>query len=253
MQFCASTRSVSERRQGPCRLREIQPDQLGRAAADVEHEGGRSSRSISDAQPETASLASASRRTGLSISRPSSRWTRSRNTCAVAGDAAGFGRDEPRADDTRLASLIEHMCRASIVRVMAASERRPLTLTPSPSRMMREKASITRKSRRDGRATRSRQLLVPRSSAAYAGLPWSAAAWRWDLAACRTAVRGRFATIARQSGGPVPAARTPPAGATNLSSENRVTRIPWCLDRIHRHFATAVFRRDLDSVSCCGL
>ena len=42
--------------------------------------------------------------------------------------------------------------------------------TPSPRRMMRENASMTWKPRRDGRATSSRQLLVPRSSAAYAGL-----------------------------------------------------------------------------------
>ena len=42
---------------------------------------------------------------------------------------------------------------------------RPELSTPSPRRMMRENASMTRKPRRDGLAISSRQLLVPRSSA----------------------------------------------------------------------------------------
>jgi len=49
---------------------------------------------------------------------------------------------------------------------MAASLKRPDAVTPSPSRMMREKASMTRKPSPAGRATSRRQLLVPRSSAA---------------------------------------------------------------------------------------
>src|SRR5580658_1919973 len=53
-----------------------------------------------------------------------------------------------------------------MVRSIAASESLPVAASPSPSRTMREKASMTRKPRRVPRATRSRQLLVPRSSAA---------------------------------------------------------------------------------------
>ena len=51
------------------------------------------------------------------------------------------------------------------VREIASSERRPEWLTPSPSLMIREKASMTKKPRREGRATSRRQLLVPRSRA----------------------------------------------------------------------------------------
>ncbi len=54
---------------------------------------------------------------------------------------------------------------ASMVRFMAACDSRPELSTPSPRRMMREKASMTRKPRREGLAMRSRQLLVPRSRA----------------------------------------------------------------------------------------
>jgi len=49
---------------------------------------------------------------------------------------------------------------------IAASPMRPDVDTPSPSRMMRENASTTRKPSVVGRAIKSRQLLVPRSSAA---------------------------------------------------------------------------------------
>ena len=53
-----------------------------------------------------------------------------------------------------------------MVRVIAASERTPVAVSPSPSRTMREKASTTRKPEPIGRAISSRQLFVPRSRAA---------------------------------------------------------------------------------------
>ena len=56
---------------------------------------------------------------------------------------------------------------ADIVREIASSESNPDALTPSPRRTILEKASMTRKPLRVGRATRRRQLFVPRSSAAY--------------------------------------------------------------------------------------
>ena len=55
--------------------------------------------------------------------------------------------------------------RASSVRFIAACDSSPELSTPSPRRMMRENASMTRKPRREGLAISSRQLLVPRSSA----------------------------------------------------------------------------------------
>ncbi len=60
-----------------------------------------------------------------------------------------------------------HTLSASMVRLMAASDSRPELSAPSPRRMMRENASMTRKPRREGLAISSRQLLVPRSSAPY--------------------------------------------------------------------------------------
>jgi hypothetical protein len=53
-----------------------------------------------------------------------------------------------------------------MVRSMAASLSRPVVESPSPSRTMRVKPSSTRKLFSCGRAISSRQLLVPRSSAA---------------------------------------------------------------------------------------
>ena len=53
---------------------------------------------------------------------------------------------------TRCRSILAaHTFSASMVRSIAASESRPLADTPSPRRMMREKASMTLKPRRDGR------------------------------------------------------------------------------------------------------
>jgi len=69
-------------------------------------------------------------------------------------------------DTPRRRILSAQILSASVVRFMAASDRRPEASAPSPRRMMREKASMTRKPRRDGLATSSRQLLVPRSRAA---------------------------------------------------------------------------------------
>lgn len=57
---------------------------------------------------------------------------------------------------------------ASTARSIASSESRPLDTSPSPSRTMRENASTTRNwPGRVGCAISRRQLLVPRSSAAY--------------------------------------------------------------------------------------
>ena len=66
----------------------------------------------------------------------------------------------------RAAILSRQMRRASSVRSIAASLKPAGLDRPSPSRTMREKASMTRKPSAVGRAISRRQLLVPRSSAA---------------------------------------------------------------------------------------
>jgi hypothetical protein len=53
-----------------------------------------------------------------------------------------------------------------MARSIAASLMLPLVDIPSPSRMIREKESTTRKPSPVGQAISSRQLFVPRSSAA---------------------------------------------------------------------------------------
>jgi hypothetical protein len=121
--------------------------------------------SISGVQPVAASLASVSR-SMISSSSPTSSAIRARNSAPFiaarqASVAISFARVTPR-----LRILSRQMASASTAREIAASLMRPEVDTPSPSRMMRENASITRKLSPVGRATRSRQLLVPRSSAA---------------------------------------------------------------------------------------
>ena len=115
-------------------------------------------------QPSTASRASSA---GEMMSRlsPVSERTRLTNASALAAlrqaSVATW-----RMQVTRRRSILRaHTCNASMVRVMAGSDSRPVWVTPSPSRTMREKASITRKPPGTGLAISSRQLLVPRSSA----------------------------------------------------------------------------------------
>ena len=122
-------------------------------------------KSISEAQPETASLASVSRLTIL-MSSPVASRARSRNSPALAARRQASVAIRPERTTRWRSILAAHTCSASMVRSMAGSESRPLADTPSPRRMMRENASMTLKPRREGRATSRRQLLVPRSSAA---------------------------------------------------------------------------------------
>ena len=72
------------------------------------------SRSISEAQPVTASLASVSRLT-ISSARPVRSFTRSRNSAPFAADAAGFGGDRAASGRRRARfSLSAQTCRASM-------------------------------------------------------------------------------------------------------------------------------------------
>ena len=141
------------------------------------------SRSASSPQPATARAASVSRSTISSCSPRRSR-TLSRNSAPFsaarhASVAIRRARVTPRA-----AILSRQMRSASRVRSIAASLSRPVCESPSPKRTMREKASTTRNPSAVGRATRRRQLLVPKSSAAYGppGAPRSDAEWPKDEA-----------------------------------------------------------------------
>jgi hypothetical protein len=85
---------------------------------------------------------------------------------AVGGAAAGLGGDGVQAADGAARIRSAQAASAAMVRSIAASDRAPVAARPSPRRTMREKLSTTRKPPRTGAPTSSRQLLVPRSSAA---------------------------------------------------------------------------------------
>ena len=166
MQFCTPTRSCSVRRHWrPSRDRSSQisselPPPMSNTSAQSQL------RSSNDAQPDTASFASVSRPTISSLS-PVSFCTRSMNSALlVAMRQASVAISRDRVTPRRRI-LSAHTRSASTVRLMASLESRPEPRKPSPRRMMRENASMTRKPRRDGLAIRRRQLLVPRSSAPY--------------------------------------------------------------------------------------
>jgi hypothetical protein len=133
----------------PCARRAAaQPHEFRGAAADVEQDHALGGGSISGVQPVAASPASVSRSTISSSSRP--RAARARGIPAVGGRAAGFGGDQPRARDRRGCAS----CRGRSQRLDCALDRgvasRPEAAIPSPSRMMRENASMTRKPSRVG-------------------------------------------------------------------------------------------------------
>ena len=141
------------------------------------------SRSTSEPQPETASRASVSR-SMISRSSPASALTRARNSSPLAAERQASVAISRERRIERLASLSAQIFSASTARSMAGWPRRPLADSPSPSRTMREKASMTRNwPGRVGTATSSRQLLVPRSSAANTGSSSNcgqARLWRGD-------------------------------------------------------------------------
>ena len=121
--------------------------------------------STSGVQPVAASRASVSRST-ISSSMPTSLRMRSRNSWPLPAERQASVAISRERVTPRLRILARQTRSASTARRIAASLSRPELVMPSPSRMMRENASITRKLSRVARATSSRQLLVPRSSAA---------------------------------------------------------------------------------------
>ena len=116
-------------------------------------------------QPVAASVASVSR-SMISSSRPTSSAMRVRNSLPLAAARHASVAIRRARVTPRLRILSRQMPSASTARSIAGSQMRPVAEMPSPSRMMRENASMTRKLSPVGRAIRRRQLLVPRSSAA---------------------------------------------------------------------------------------
>ena len=105
--------------------------------------------STSGVQPVAASRASVSRST-ISSSMPTSSRTRSRKSMPLsAARQASVAISRARVTP-RLRILARQTRSASTARTIAASLSRPEAVTPSPSRMMRENASITRKPSRVG-------------------------------------------------------------------------------------------------------
>jgi hypothetical protein len=120
---------------------------------------------ISGVHPVAANAASVSRST-ISRASPTSSVTRVRNSTPLTAALHASVAIKRARVTPRFFILSRQTDKASIARVIAASLMRPDVDSPSPSRMMRENASMTRKPSRVGRATSRRQLLVPRSSAA---------------------------------------------------------------------------------------
>jgi hypothetical protein len=121
--------------------------------------------SSSGEQPITASAASVSR--SITSSRmPVSAATRSRNPSALEAARQASVAISRRRFALLDSILSRQMLSATMARSIAASLMQPVAEIPSPSRMIREKESTTRKLSPVGQATKSRQLLVPRSSAA---------------------------------------------------------------------------------------
>ncbi len=122
--------------------------------------------SSSGEQPITASVASVSRSI-TSSSMPVSAATRARKLGALpAARQASVAISRSRQAPCDSGSCRCKCASAAIARSIAASLIEPVAAMPSPSRMIREKESTTRNPSPVGQAISSRQLLVPRSSAA---------------------------------------------------------------------------------------
>ncbi len=124
--------------------------------------------SMSAADPATANSASVCRLITSSL-RPVSVRTRSMKSppfkaCRQASVAISLDRNTFR----RIILSVQTF-RASTARVIAGLLSEPVLWRPSPNRTIRENASTTLNPQGAGLATRSRQLLVPRSRAAYTG------------------------------------------------------------------------------------
>ena len=156
---------LRQRRAAPARRRAVEANQLRGAAADVEQD-----HAIRLRIEQRRAAGGRQRRFGLAVDdvelEPDLGGDAARNSAPFSAERQASVAISRARVTPRLRILSRQMESASTARTIAASHMRPDVDTPSPSRMMREKASTTRKLSPVGRATRSRQLLVPRSSAA---------------------------------------------------------------------------------------
>ena len=157
---------LRRRRTLPCALRAIEANEFG-GATDEEHDA------VCLRIEQRRATGGGERRFGLAVDdlqRQTDFWRRrARNSLAVLGARQASVAIRRARVTPRFFILLRQIARAAMARSIAASLKRPELVTPSPSRMMREKASTTRKPSPAGRATSKRQLLVPRSSAAQSG------------------------------------------------------------------------------------
>ena len=126
MQPCTSSRSDGERCQ-----RCLRRDRSSQISSDepppMSNTSTQSARSRSARRSRRRRASPPSRGRGSRCRGRSRSRTRSQEVAAVAGDAAGLGGDQPRARTTRAArSCRRRPCSASMVRSMAASDRRPV-------------------------------------------------------------------------------------------------------------------------------
>ncbi len=148
----------------PSERRRIQSD-LGRAAADIKQDGAPVFGGRRGAQDSMASSAS-SRAEMIRNESPVSAFTRARKAGPFSARRQASVATASSRRMGRRASLAAQTDSAASARSIAASDSRPVACSPSPRRTMRLKLSITRKPAPQGVPMSSRQLLVPRSSAA---------------------------------------------------------------------------------------
>ena len=143
----------------------VEPPPISNSSARRPMPWVRPASSSNGAQLSSASSAS-SRAEMISIGSPVSRLTLARNSRPLLArrQASVAIARSPRTG--RRARRWAQPCSAPIARSIATSHSRPELCSPSPSRTMRLKLSTTRNPSGVGAATSSRQLLVPRSSAA---------------------------------------------------------------------------------------
>ena len=153
------------RRPAPRRLRLGEQDELGRAAADVEQDDAARLRVDQRRAAGGGEIGLGLAVDDLELDADPVADDREELGPFSAARQASVAISRARVTD-RLRILSRHTVSADTARSIAASDSRPVAETPSPSRMMRENASMTRKPSPDGRAISRRQLLVPRSRAA---------------------------------------------------------------------------------------
>jgi hypothetical protein len=143
----------------------LEQDQFGRAAADIEdqapaHAGLEQGLAAADGEPRLLLG-------GDDLEPDAGLGVHALDEVApVDGAAAGFGRDRADQGDVRRRNLSAQIASAATARSIAASDSRPRRPALRPAGRSAKRHRRRRSRRPAGRAISSRQLLVPRSSAA---------------------------------------------------------------------------------------